>query len=218
MKGILRHKQVIVFDFDGLLVNTEEIYWDGWKFSFQENNISVSNQLISSFTGKSIEEVDRLLLNQGIDFKMLQRLREFREKYIIEMIDSPAVTLLPGVKEFLDYSISKYKLAICTSLPRKRLEKVLNSLGILCYFDKIVAYEDTLEHKPSPMPYKKIIEHYTTPSSNIIVFEDSCSGVLSAKKNGLETHCVNKFLTSEHLKICLPDFCHKSFYEVMNKL
>ncbi|MFC3920270.1 HAD hydrolase-like protein [Streptococcus lactarius] len=79
MKGILRHKQVIVFDFDGLLVNTEEIYWDGWKFAFQENNISVSNQLISSFTGKSIEEVDRLLLNQELiskcckDFENLGR-------------------------------------------------------------------------------------------------------------------------------------------------
>lgn len=218
MSDLLNNKRVIIFDFDGLLVNTEDIYLQGWVKSLEKYSLIVPEQLLSSFSGKSIEEVDSILHTQGISFQMLQQVRECREKYIKDMIESSTITLLPGVKEFLKSTFFKYKLAICSSSPRKRLETILDFLGILNYFDKIVAYEDTVEHKPSPMPYKKFIEYYGIHKSKIVVFEDSCSGIISAQANGIETYCVNELLTSDLLKLDSIKSYYKNFYEVMREL
>ncbi|MGT2783991.1 HAD family hydrolase [Streptococcus merionis] len=218
MKGLLNNKKVIIFDFDGLLVNTEKIYLQGWVIAFKTYSVKVSEELLRSFSGKSIEEVDSILQSQGISFKLLKQVRKYRERYIQDMIESSTITLLPGVKEFLEYTFPKYKLAICSSSPRNRIEAILNYLDIIHYFDKIVAYEDTIEHKPSSEPYKKIIEYYGIQQSNIIAFEDSYAGISSAKVNHIETHCISEFLFSDYLKIGTIKFFHKNFYEVMRAL
>lgn len=132
-------------------------YLSGWVSALKFYKLSVSDSLLKSFKGKSIDYTNSMLGSLGLISDTIKKLRCHREKYILNSIESSEIETLPGVMEFLNITVEKCTFAICTSSFRSRSQKILDCLGISMYFDKLFAYEDTLLHKPNSLPYSNIL-------------------------------------------------------------
>lgn len=218
MGNILNNKKLIIFDFDGLLVNTEEIYLKGWEEAFHYYKITISREILLKFYGNSIENVNQVLLSTGISPEIIKKVRAYREKIINKYLVSSKIRLLPGVIDFLELVHSNYTLVVCTSSPRKRVDRILGYSNLTKYFNNIITFEDTLYHKPHPQPYMFILDSYKVKASDVIAFEDSISGIISSQRSGIEVHCVNSLITDEIRNLLTPFQYHKSFTDVIELL
>lgn len=105
---------------------------------------------------------------------------------IVRQQEENEVITTPGLKEFLDLlKEEEKKLAVVTSSSREQLEFLLKFLDLDAYFDVTVARDDVKETKPSPEPYLKALELLGVGAEEAIAFEDSVTGITSAKDAGI---------------------------------
>jgi beta-phosphoglucomutase len=177
--------QAILFDFDGVLVDSEPVHYEAWceilspfgvvldRQTYNDHWIGVSDRTMLSLLCEQLgSEIGEKIWAQ------YPRKRElFREKMLSrEMITSEMRSLLEELTE--------YKLAVVTSSGRTEVEPVLSAAGVLERFDARVYGGDVKHHKPSPEPYLQAIERLGVATA--LVVEDSGAGVASGKAAGLE--------------------------------
>ena len=108
-------------------------------------------------------------------------------------------TLLPGIKEYLDYASLKHlKIGLASSSGSQWISSNLKNLGIESFFDSIVTKDDVEKIKPYPDIYLLSIKNMALSDNEIIVFEDSYNGLSAAKAANLFTIIVPNKVT-DHL-------------------
>lgn len=178
--------QGILFDFDGLIVDTETAIYQAWDEFHQELGLELDVEYWSQYVGKSIEETDpvgALLDSLGKDIdrqEMRQNINQKEEKFVSQ------TKILPGVKELiLKASGEGLKLAIVSSSDRDWVHQHLERLGLAAYFEQMATSDEVERAKPDPMLYHLGLEKVQLSKEKVIVFEDSPNGVLAAKQAGL---------------------------------
>lgn len=190
--------QGLIFDFDGLIVDTETARYHAWKEVIEWHGV----ELPLSFW----------LQNVGLPSEAFNPL-EFLERNARKPIDKEAVrarkqeifeermkheSLRPGVLQYLkDGRRRKMKLAICSSSPRKWITSNLERFGIREFFDAIMTGSEVTKIKPDPELYFRTLDVLNLAAENCIAFEDSPKGVESAKAAGIFCVAVPNALTSK---------------------
>jgi HAD superfamily hydrolase (TIGR01509 family) len=184
---------LFLFDLDGTLVNTDEIYFDVWKELLNEYNIFLTSEIYKNNICGNCDTtvIETLLFDKNIT--NYNKISEKKDKLFIEKIDK--IKLIPGSIEFLK-NIKKlgYKIALVTNCNRCVSEYILNYLNINNIFEFIVIGEECTRAKPYPDPYIYAINKFNGKNNKTIIFEDSKTGLLSAKSVnplcvvGLETN------------------------------
>lgn len=178
--------QAILFDFDGVLVDSEPVHFRCWRDlcaplgiasdwqTYSENFIGVSTrQMLQSFC-------DRPACGTTIE-SLLELLPDKRRMFVdILCRERPFAADCHAMLQ----SLSAYRLAIVTSSNRAEVEPVLEAVGIRQYFGAVVCGGDVQRHKPFPDPYLKAAELLGV--STALVVEDSDVGVQSAQAAGFE--------------------------------
>ena len=182
------HKQTLLFDLDGTLVNTDEIYIKVWQNIFNKYNIcyTIDYEFFRYFIkGKNDSAFLQYLIPNisSTDIKEISALKD--EYFINEIMQSKQEILIPGVLEFIEQNKNS-KMAIVTSSNRRAAEQIMKITGMNEYISLLIASEDCLRHKPSPEPYLIAIERLNAFNDNIYIFEDSYSGYMSAKNTGIQ--------------------------------
>lgn len=173
--------ELIIFDLDGTLINTDAIYSLGWKTVLKEYNVTLPDEVSAQMNGQSTEENNSIVNTYLKDPEKTKEARRKREEFVIDALEMGVLTLKPGARELLDkLKKSPYKLALATSSPRVRGERIINRLGLLDYFEVIIYGDEVEQMKPSPEIYLKVLEKLNVLSERAIAIEDSRSGVLSA--------------------------------------
>jgi HAD superfamily hydrolase (TIGR01509 family) len=199
-----------LFDLDGTLVISDEIYLDVWKNIVEKYHIEMTMDIFKKYIqGNSDRHViNTLLSNINVNLNEISRLKD--EGFIkniskIQIVDG-SVDVLKQIKA------KGHKCCIVTNCNRRVAEKIIGYIGITNFIDFIISAEDCVNGKPSPEPYQKAIELYNISNNKCIIFEDSKTGLLSGKSVhpkcliGLETLYDKKEMKQYGVDFSITDY------------
>jgi HAD superfamily hydrolase (TIGR01509 family) len=188
--------RAIVFDFDGLILDTEEPIYRSWLEVYEAHGQELPFERWVQIVGSSTigfhpqhhleERLGRSLPKEVLDRRIGRR---------TEMV--LANKLLPGVVEHLDAArASRLKVGVASSSTRDWVMGHLVRLGILDRFDCLRCRDDVANVKPEPDLYLAVLECLGVAASEAIAIEDSPNGVLAAKRAGLRCVAIPNSITA----------------------
>lgn len=213
----------IIFDLDGVLVDSEMIYYRITRILFNQLKIDVSIEEHNSFVGISANKMwkyikERYFLAQSVD-ELIDL--EINLKYIL--LRKTNLKPIEGVQNLLSYLKEKQiKIAIATSNHRDNVNIILNKLQIIEYFDLIITGDQVSNGKPEPDIFMLAAKKLAANPTNCIVIEDSTNGVIAAKKAGMKCiGFVNPNSGKQNLTesdVLIDNFAFPSIINVLNSL
>ncbi len=192
----LKPTQVLIFDFDGLIVDTESIGVGLLEQSFSNVGLKFNIEGFVKLVGTASEgEYDPWKIYAEHTGKYSPK--EVRERYD-QKIDEGVkqVEPLEGVLELIDEAKSKgILLAVGSSSSKAWVYPKLAHFGILDKFDTIVTCDDVADAKPSPDIFLKVLDRLHVEPGNALVLEDSSNGTIAANRAGIRVVVVPNAIT-----------------------
>lgn len=177
----------ILFDNDGVLVNTEHLYYQTTKDVLHKAGIELSEADFVEYFLRQGRGAWHFLEKKNIPKEEIDKYREERNNNYYKLIYEQN-TLLPGVKDTIKELAKNYKLGIVTSCRRAHFEAIHNNTELLDYFDFYLVREDYEKSKPDPEPYLCGLNKMGLSRDEVIIVEDSERGLKSA--NAADINCV----------------------------
>lgn len=181
--------KALVFDFDGLILETETPIFQSWQEIYRDFGCELSLEEWLVNVGTMEEQFDPVAnleqrSGQPVDRQQTLIRRQRRE---LELIQHQPV--MPGVQEYLESARRLgLKIGLASSSSCDWVLGHLQRLGLIGYFDAIAAGDDVALTKPDPALYQTAVEWLGVAPHEAVAFEDSRNGLLAAKRAGL--HCV----------------------------
>jgi len=180
--------EAVIFDMDGLLIDSEPLWRQAEKAAFRKVGIELSDDDCKLTMGNRSNEVVDYWYN-------LQPWQEMTTDELEKDIISNVTNLIAekgeqmeGVNYILDFFKNKgLKTAIASSSPKLLIDVVLNKLGIVDSFDVILSAEFEEFGKPHPAVFLSTAKKLNVKPDQCLVFEDSVNGLLAAKSAGMST-------------------------------
>ncbi len=176
-------KKAVIFDLDGVLVDSAICHYKAWKLIADEFNIEFDEKRGELTRGVSRLESLMVVLNgHKVSDEQIEELMQKKNDLYIELVDKAGdELLLPGVKQFLSKLQEKgFKLAVASS--SKNTPALLKQAGLdKGYFDAIADGNDIKNTKPDPEVFLLAAERVGISASNSLVVEDAEAGIEGAK-------------------------------------
>lgn len=214
--------KAIVFDFDGVLFDSEPIHFKAGNEVLEEfSGFSIPHDLyMEKYLGLTDPEVfQKFLLSKGYmanpdEIRNLIRNKIKRFKHLLQDYDT--LSAIPGAPEFIEQAFKQIdKFAICSNANRPDLELVLAKLeygSLQKYFQHIVTFDDVTAGKPEPEGYLKAARLLEIDPSHCLVIEDSKGGVRAGKRAGMTVFGLTTSHEPEDLQEA--DYIAKDYNEI----
>ncbi len=203
--------RAIVFDFDGVVVDSEPLYKRAEEKFFTEYGVTIPSNDWKYFKGLSEEGFFKLASEKyGISVHSEKLRNRSRELFLEEIKHN--LRYLPGFEKFFEDIKGKYRIGLVTSTPRSILEWILSNTEVKNHFEYIITADDVEKRKPDPAPYLEICKKMNVKPEQVIVIEDSINGVNSAVTAGAITIGFTSSLSEEDLNAA--NFFAKSYNEI----
>ena len=168
--------KAVVFDMDGVLIDTEKIYRLCWKkngmsIGIPENEMETVCDRVAGGNKTSNARVFKAIMGEDFDYLAFRQITlELFDEYVVEH----GIDIKPHVAETLRFLRDKgIKIALATSTERARAEKRLMDVGIAEYFDEKVCGNEIAHGKPEPDIYLKACEKLQVDPEDAVAVEDS---------------------------------------------
>ena len=190
--------QTVIFDMDGVIVDTEPVHRYAYYKQFEELNIEVTEAMYTSFTGFSTRNTFQTLKEQFQLEQDVEDLIQRKRSIFNDAFDTKEdLELLEGVRTLIeDLHQNGIQLILASSASKVTIERVFNRFGLHDFFTHVVSGEDFPKSKPHPAIFEHAASLSVAPKESCIVIEDSTNGVRAAKAAGI--FCVGYI--SEHSK------------------
>ncbi|MEY4038475.1 MAG: hypothetical protein RIR67_785 [Bacteroidota bacterium] len=190
--------QTVIFDMDGVIVDTEPVHRYAYYKQFEELNIEVTEAMYTSFTGFSTRNTFQTLKEQFQLEHEVEDLIQRKRNIFNDAFDTKEdLELLEGVRALIeDLYQNGIQLIVASSASKVTIDRVFTRFGLHNFFTHIVSGEDFPKSKPHPAIFEHAASLSVAPKENCIVIEDSTNGVKAAKAAGI--FCVG--YNSEHSK------------------
>lgn len=176
----------ILFDFDGVLADTEPVHFAAWREMFRPLGIELD---WDTYRARGMGRPDLALLESlgaladpPVGLEVLEPMLPDKRKRFVELA-LKIQPLSPAIVEFIK-SLDDYKLAIVTSSDRSEIEPLLTTAGVSGCFEALVCGRDAPHPKPAPDPY--LLAADLLRARRPLVVEDSEAGGASARAAGFE--------------------------------
>ena len=188
--------QAIIFDMDGLMIDTEPMYWEVGRKIAQKYGRDCPDGVFRKMMGRERLESMRIFAREcGITQTTPEDLLAQREVAMVKRF-AQGVNPMPGLREILEEFRGRLKLAVATSSPKKFTDVLLPVLGLEKNFQVIQSADDITHGKPDPEIYLKAASRLGVSSADCIVLEDSPAGALAGHRSGAYVIAVPSPLTS----------------------
>ncbi len=182
--------RAILFDFDGVLVDSEPVRFRAGAQAFAEIGEPLTWERFMEFwLGRTDEAGLRDLLGDRFEAEG-QRIRERRNALYEERLDE--VPAFGDSVRFIGRVPDGTRLAVATGSRRTEVEQILGRLGLSRHFHAIVTAEDYPHAKPAPDPFLTAAHGLGLPTSSCLVLEDSAAGVKAAHAAGMPVVAVDR--------------------------
>lgn len=211
--------KAVIFDFDGLVVDTEIVSYRIYKELLQQYGYEYTiEQYAKDYSGKTeIANITRLIntyhlpwsVNEGMNLVFQTEERILKE----------GVELKKGVRELLNYlKDNNYGIALATSSTAERAFSIMNHHDIKKYFEAFVFAEDVSNSKPNPEIFLKAAEKLGDNCLNCLVLEDSEAGIEAANNAGIQVICVPDMKKPDQIHVDKTTAVLQSLLEVIDFL
>lgn len=191
----MKQIKALIFDMDGLLVDSEPIQFETSKLLFHRHGHQFTVRHLRKFLGvRLVDELTALKhywkLSPGVSALQMER------KDIFLKLVQQKLPLSEGAIELLHF-LRKVSLPIGlgTSADRWFVDEVMEKFGIKHYFDVIVDADGVKQGKPNPEVYLRVAEQLKISPENCLVLEDAVNGVAAAKNAGMMCFAVPNLYT-----------------------
>ena len=192
--------QALIFDFDGLILDTETPEALVWQSMYREHGFELPMdewaKIIGGYGISNFNPAQRLAQLSGGTLNVDALHARYRSESDAAILASP---ILPGVEKLLDEAKRRaWKLAIASSSPHSWVNTHLARLGLIHQFDKIICADDVApgRTKPNPDLFLSALDQLQVRKEAAAVFEDSLNGVNAAKNAGIFVVAVPNPLTA----------------------
>jgi HAD superfamily hydrolase (TIGR01509 family) len=192
----MKNKKYILWDHDGVLVDTEQWYYKATCKALSELGIMVEEAVYLDYMqdGKSMWSMAQ---NEGFPEKTITEQRRKRNDYYQEFLLNENIEI-PGAEETLEALGRHFSMAIVTTSKRKDFELIHRNRSIVKYMDFVLTVEDYSHAKPDPEPYLVALQKFGAVPDEALVIEDSGRGLKSAVAAGIDCIIVENAFTSTH--------------------
>ena len=172
----------VIFDMDGVIIDSEEIHKKAYYETFNALNIEVSDTLYKSFTGSStINAFQRLVAHFNLKNDPKELVLDKRKRYVNFFENDPNLHLVAGVEEIIKYFYNKgIILILASSSAMINIDRVFNRFNLNTYFAAKISGADLKESKPNPEIFNKAAILENISKENCVVIEDSDNGITAA--------------------------------------
>ncbi|WDE97983.1 HAD family phosphatase [Lentisphaera profundi] len=179
--------QAIVFDMDGVLLDTERICCEVLLKTFEQHHQEMSRQEFIELIGLNGKEVRLRLqqkLNPATDIDSF--IKVWKDEYHLRTVDN-AAPIKAGVVALLEsFRVQEIPVAVATSTDKVRAEKKLQKTALRKYFQVLVGGDQVSKSKPAPDIYLEAARQLGVEAKDCLAFEDSRYGVRSAYSAGMK--------------------------------
>lgn len=177
----------VIFDMDGVIIDSEEIHKKAYYETFTSIGVDVSDELYKTFTGSStINAFQRLVAHFKLDLDPEELVLDKRKRYVNFFENDPSLHLVKGVEELVKHCYNKgLILVLASSSAMVNIDRVFNRFNLNQYFTAKISGANLTESKPHPEIFEKAAILGNTPKENCIVIEDSDNGVKAANDAGI---------------------------------
>ena len=189
-----RTPRAVIFDMDGLLIDSESIYRDAMLDTAAEAKFELPFSVIAKMVGVPwINAVRALTDHYGPDFDAMGFREESTRRF--HLTAQAGICLKAGVVELLDHlDTLGLPPAICTGSGHQAVQTHMGGHGLLERFDAVIAHGDYTHGKPEPEPFLVTAERLKVDPADCLVLEDSHNGVRAASAAGMMTVMVPDLL------------------------
>ena len=177
----------VIFDMDGVIVDTEPVHHFAYYQHFNELSIEVSDEMYRSFTGNSTRNIFQKLkaqfdLQEDVEDLILRKRHLFNEAFDLK----EDLYLIDGVEDLIkDLHANGIQLIVASSASKVTIHRVFTRFNLHQYFTHIVSGEDFPKSKPHPAIFEHAASLSIAPKENCIVIEDSTNGIQAAVSAGI---------------------------------
>jgi len=193
--------KTLIFDFDGTLVDTASDVITSINFALDKIGLNIISKVqVKKCIGPGKDEFLEAILGKDFEKYEEEFIVLFREYYWNHCLDT--TTLYSGIDDILRKCKNK-NISVASNKPRCFIEKILEGLSALDFFDVIIGAEDVLQVKPHPEMVEKIIEQTGSLRKDILIVGDTDNDIIAGHKAGVSTCGVsygygNKSLIEKH--------------------
>jgi HAD superfamily hydrolase (TIGR01509 family) len=191
--------KAIVFDFDGVIANSEPLHYRGYRDTLEPEGVDLSEaDYYTRYLGyDDVGAFEAIAVDHGLTWTAEKVATLVAKKATrLEELEEEGSLLCPGAAEAVARLAQAYPLAIASGALGDEIRRVLERERMASYFKAIVSAEDTPASKPAPDPYLRAVEQLsaatgrTLAPSECVAIEDSIWGLMSASAAGLRTIAV----------------------------
>lgn len=176
--------KAVLFDMDGVIVDTEPLHRKAYFKTFKDLGIEVSEDLYTSFTGASTKRVAETLINTFNLNQTYEEIAKTKRDYFKDYFyNDEEFDLIPGVKDLIQhYYENGIKLILASSATMTTIGMVFEKFELEKYFSGKISGAELKESKPHPEVFLLAAEMANEPVENCMVIEDSTNGILAAHR------------------------------------
>ena len=207
--------KTVIFDMDGVIVDTEPVHKYAYDQHFRELNIEVPAEMYATFTGNSTRNVFQKLkesfqLEHDVEDLILRKRHLFNEAFDTK----PDLELIEGVLVLIqDLHQNGMQLILASSASKSTINRVFNRFDLNQYFTHKISGEDFPKSKPHPAIFLHAASLSEAPKSECIVIEDSTNGIIASK--AADIICIGYMSeNSKHQDLSLADYVIQDFSEI----
>ena len=211
--------KAVIFDMDGVLIDSEPVWKIAMQAVFDEVGCGLTKKDFQKTVGLRLDEVIQFWYNHtGWEGLTPQEVEEKIVQRMVELISKDGQPLI-GVIETLQFLKAKgLKIGLATSSYSVLIETVLTKLNIKSYFDFTHSAEHESHGKPHPAVYLAVAEKLNVIPNECLVIEDSLNGIISGKAARMRVICIPEKTHSPEPRLILADYQFETMLDFLNEV
>jgi mannitol-1-/sugar-/sorbitol-6-/2-deoxyglucose-6-phosphatase len=211
--------KAVIFDMDGVLIDSEPVWKIAMQAVFDEVGCGLTKKDFQKTVGLRLDEVIQFWYNHtGWEGLTPQEVEEKIVQRMVELISKDGKPLI-GVIETLQFLKAKgLKIGLATSSYSVLIETVLTKLNIKSYFDFTHSAEHESHGKPHPAVYLAVAEKLNVIPNECLVIEDSLNGIISGKAARMRVICIPEKTHSPEPRLILADYQFETMLDFLNEV
>jgi HAD superfamily hydrolase (TIGR01509 family) len=188
--GRSKHMQAVIFDLDGILIDTEWISYQVWAQIAAEYGGDLTKESYPGMIGLTAEETGEYVMRSArVSFDLAPTVARVW-KTVTERINT-GIEPMHGAAQLLTALAQRgYPLAIASNSPTGYIENALNGMGLRSYFRETVGIDQVQQGKPAPDVYLRAAQRLDVPPGRCLAIEDSYVGSQAALQAGMRVLAV----------------------------